>query len=96
MFKNAKYSGTKDLVNAAMKVVFDKNTTWPRDSEFRIEVVMVNVPLQYCPSLLANTMPTDCEGSYPYVVAIAIARFHRTPEHPGGSSLRLRWQSGMR
>lgn len=75
---------TNDLVSAAMNVLTDREVAWPRDSQYRIEVVMVNIPLQYCPPHIANDMPPECEGRHPYAVAIGQARFRRTPENPGG------------
>jgi hypothetical protein len=75
---------THDLVSAAMNAVVNESTAWLRDPEYRIEVVMVKAPLQYCPLHIANAMPPGCTDRHPYAVAIAKARFHRTPEHPGG------------
>ncbi|KAF5238763.1 hypothetical protein FAUST_5347 [Fusarium austroamericanum] len=75
---------THDLVSAAMNAIVDKRISWPRDPEYRVEVVMINIPFQYCPSHIANAMPPGCSGKHPYAVAIAEARFQRTPENPGG------------
>ena len=75
---------TDDLVSAAMNALTDREVTWPRDPQYRIEVIMVNIPLQYCPPHIANDMPPECQGRHPYVVAIGKARFRRTPENPGG------------
>jgi len=75
---------TNDLVSAAMNVLTDREVAWPRDPQYRIEVVKVNIPLQYCPPHIANDMPPECEGRHPYAVAIGKARFRRTPENPGG------------
>ncbi|RGP61732.1 hypothetical protein FSPOR_9729 [Fusarium sporotrichioides] len=75
---------TSDLVSAAMNAIIDKRTVWPKDPQYRIEVVMVNMPFQHCPSHIADAMPPDCGGRHPYAVAIAKARFQRTPANPGG------------
>ncbi|SPJ80382.1 uncharacterized protein FTOL_08774 [Fusarium torulosum] len=75
---------THDLVSAAMNVIVDKSTPWPKDSEYRIEMAFVNVPLEFCPPHVVHCMPPAQPGKHPYAVLIAKVRFRRTPEHPGG------------
>lgn len=75
---------THDLASAAMNVIVDKSTAWPKDSEHRIEKALVNVPLKLCPPHVVHCMPPPESGKHPYAVFIADARFRRTPEHPGG------------
>ncbi|KAH7193238.1 uncharacterized protein B0J16DRAFT_334741 [Fusarium flagelliforme] len=71
-----------------MNVLTDREVTWPRVPQYRIEVVMVNIPLQYCPPHIANDMPLECEGRHPYAVAIGKARFRRRLRIPAVNSPR--------
>ncbi|KAM0555736.1 hypothetical protein ACHAPJ_006128 [Fusarium lateritium] len=75
---------TDDLINAALPVFTDQKKLWPKDPEFRVMPVMVKVPYKMCPPRMINTMPPDLPGKHPHLVAIALGRFRRTPEHPGG------------
>jgi hypothetical protein len=75
---------THDLVSAAMNVIVDKSTAWPKDSKYRIEKALVNVPLKLCPPHVVHCMPRTQPGKHPYAVFIADVRFRRTPEHTGG------------
>ncbi|KAH7244033.1 uncharacterized protein BKA55DRAFT_540951 [Fusarium redolens] len=80
---------THDLVRSVMNVIADRNIPWPIDPEYRVEMVMVKVPVNFCPQNIVNAMPPDRPGRHPYAVAIAKARFQRTPEHPGGELVAL-------
>ncbi|EWZ79385.1 hypothetical protein FOCG_04595 [Fusarium oxysporum f. sp. radicis-lycopersici 26381] len=80
---------THDLVRSVMNVIADRNITWPIDPEYRVEMVMVKVPLSFCPQNMVKVMPLDRTGRHPYTAAIAKARFRRTPEHPGGELVAL-------
>lgn len=80
---------THDLVRSAMNVIADRNIPWPIDPEYRVEMVMVKVPLNFCPPKMIKAMPLDLTGRYSYAAAIAKARFRRTPEHPGGELVAL-------
>ncbi|KAF4453946.1 hypothetical protein F53441_3471 [Fusarium austroafricanum] len=80
---------THSLVRAAMNIIVDRNTPWPIDPEYRIEMVMVKMPVKFCPEKIVNAMPPDRPGRYRYVGAIAKARFRRTPENPGGELINI-------
>ncbi|QGI64764.1 uncharacterized protein FFB20_09187 [Fusarium fujikuroi] len=80
---------THDLVRSAMNVIADRNIPWPIDPEYRVEMVMVKVPLNFCPQDMIKVMPLDRTGRHSYAAAIAKARFQRTPKHPGGELVAL-------
>ncbi|KAF5018700.1 hypothetical protein F66182_9314 [Fusarium sp. NRRL 66182] len=80
---------TEDLIQAALPSLLRKGKPWSQDPEYRIIEVMVRVPRKFCTPGMVNAMDPDLPGKHPSLVAIALGRFRRTPEHPGGELVGL-------
>ncbi|KAF5615259.1 uncharacterized protein FTJAE_13394 [Fusarium tjaetaba] len=65
---------THDLVRSAMNVIADRNIPWPIDPEYRVEMVMVKVPLSFCPqNMQGSGEPQSTPGGE--LVALAMANW---------------------
>ncbi|KAF5623889.1 hypothetical protein F52700_9905 [Fusarium sp. NRRL 52700] len=61
---------THDLVRSAMNVIAGRNIPWPIDPKYRVEMVMVKVPLDFCPQNMIKVMPLDRTGRHSYLLPL--------------------------